>query len=131
MISAKKQIALGKRSFRGWEEEIADDTNNTNKFNGNPIPQCGAGLSTSAAVHAAIGRNFMRSTRQRTSTSTNSKKQICHFGHATTTSKQWLHNPAPSFWVGVPSSAVLCYRCYQKGYRGGLPPEQVAQDAPT
>ena len=88
-------------------------------------------------MHAALGRKIKFH---------NKKKQHCHFGHTTTSSRVWLRNPLPSFWAGVPSEVLLCYRCYQRGYRGGLPPERadnennkdenldnqvVAQDAPT
>ena len=76
-------------------------------------------------------RSFLRSRRARRSTTATSSDNVCHFGHKNTTAKRWLRNPAPSFWVGVPSNVVLCFRCYQRGYRGGLPPEQEAQDAPT
>ena len=72
-------------------------------------------------MHAALGRKITK----------NKKLQKCHFGHTTTTSKVWLRNPLPSFWAGVPSEVILCYRCYQCGYRGGLPPQTIAQDAPT
>ena len=93
--------------------------------------QTGTALPVSTAVHAALGRK----------PKINKKAQTCHFGHKTTTSRIWLRNPLPSFWAGVPSDTPLCYRCYQRGYRGGLPPERadetdnkddvVAQDAPT
>ena len=44
-------------------------------------------------------------------------KDICHFGHTSTTTKKWLTNPVPSFWSGVPSGTTLCHTCYQRGYR--------------
>ena len=81
----------------------------------------GAAPSSNNAVHAALGRKITK----------NKKTQKCHFGHTTTTSKVWLRNPLPSFWAGVPSEVLLCYRCYQNAYRGGLPPQTIAQDAPT
>ena len=125
IIAARRQTAFDKRAFREWENEDAVKTEKTSD-----ISQCGPGLATSTAVHAAIGRNFMRSRRPRVST-TSSTTQLCHYGHINTSSKRWLSNPTPSFWVGVPSGAVLGFRCYQRGYRGGLPPEQQVQDAPT
>ena len=113
-IAAKRQLAVDKRTFRDWEETTAtkhnDNPEDKTKTNIIPVPQCGAGLATSGAVHAAIGRNFLRSTRARKSTTTRSKKDTCHFGNTTTTGNQWLRNPAPSLWVCVPSEVVLCYR---------------------
>ena len=103
---------------------------------GSSSVQTGTALPVSTAVHAALGRKLRPIKRV----------QVCHFGHRTTTARVWLRNPLPSFWAGVPSEVLLCYRCYQRGYRGGLPPERadnennkednqdkkvVAQDAPT
>ena len=91
-------------------ENHNDVTANSNSS----IPQCGPGLPTSSAVHAAIGRNFLRSSRPRAATtaSSSTSKNVCHYGHNTTSSRIWVRKPAPSFWVGVPSDVVLCYRCY-------------------
>ena len=117
-----------KQSFLDWEN--ADHTNNEKDEKNDNISHCGPGLAVSPAVHAVLCRNFLRSRKARASTK-KSATQICNFRNQHTTSRKWQKNPLPSFWVGVPSGAVLCFRCFQRRHRGSLPPEQEVQDAPT
>ena len=121
-IATKKQTALNKKEFLLWEQTVNKHHENKEQTgSGSSSMQTGTALQVGNAVHAALGRkNFKQKT-----------KQTCHFGHTTTSSKVWLRNPLPSFWAGVPSGILLCYGCYQRGYRGGLPPQVVAQDDPT
>ena len=126
-IAMNRQKAITKKEFMVWERSVNQHHEDKIKQDKEHEQDCGdyvhkgTALPGNNAVHAALGR---KPRKQR-------KAQTCHFGHTTTTSRVWLRNPIPSFWVGVPSEVLLCYRCYQRGYRGGLPPERADNENNT
>ena len=117
----KKEFMQWEKSINQQHEKKIKNDKNKEEGTGSSSGQTGAAFPFSSAVHAALGRKCK----------TPKNTQRCHFGHTSTSSKIWLRNPIPSFWAGVPSEVTLCYRCYQRGYRGGFPPEHEPQDAPT
>ena len=98
-IAASRQAPLDKKDFRQSEESIAENTDKTNDplTHNHSSGHIGTALPVGKAVHAALGRKVIKPDK---------KKQRCHFGHTTTSSKVWLRNPLPSFWAGVPSEVL-------------------------
>ena len=68
-IAAKRQVALDKKTFREWENSnVKSNENKNNLTNKDDSGQTGAALPVGMAVHAALGRNFMKSFRQKSTT---------------------------------------------------------------